>query len=91
MIKPYTKNAKKHPDSQLKLIARSLREYGWRQPVVVDKNDEIIVGHGRMLAYEKYPDGIKEPWVIKAGDLTPEQVKGYRREEYTGQKAELVV
>lgn len=77
-IKLYEKNAKKHPDQQLKLIATSLREYGWRQPIVVDKNDEIIVGHGRYLAYQKFPDGIKEPWVIKADDLTPEQVRGYR-------------
>ena len=75
---PYSKNAKKHPDSQLKLIAISLREYGWRQPIIVDKDDVIIVGHGRWIAYQKYPEGIKEPWIVKADDLTPEQVRGYR-------------
>ena len=48
-IKPYEKNPKKHPDSQLKLIALSLKEYGWRQPIVIDNNNEIIVGHGRWL------------------------------------------
>lgn len=69
-IKPY--------DKQLKQIAISLREYGWRQPIVVDKDDVIIVGHGRWMAYKKYPEGIKEPWIEKATDLTPEQVKGYR-------------
>src|SRR3990167_6574023 len=74
----YEKNTKKHPDSQLKLIAESLKEYGWKQPIVTDKNDVIIVGHGRWLAYQKYPEGIKEPWIIKAGDLNPEQVRGYR-------------
>jgi len=74
----YEKNTKKHPDSQLKLIAVSLKEYGWKQPIVTDKNDVIIVGHGRWLAYQKYPEGIKEPWIIKADDLTPEQVRGYR-------------
>ena len=58
-IKPYPKNYKKHPDSQLKIIARSLKEYGWRQPIVVDKDDIIIVGHGRWMAYKKYPEGIK--------------------------------
>lgn len=78
MPKLFAKNAKKHPDVQLKLIAKSLRAYGWRQPIVVDKNDIIIVGHGRWLAYEKYPEGIKEPWIVKADDLTPEQVRGYR-------------
>jgi len=74
----YEKNTKKHPDSQLKLIAESLKEYGWKQPIVTDKSDVIIVGHGRWLAYQKYPEGIKEPWIIKADDLTPEQVRGYR-------------
>lgn len=78
LTKPYEKNAKKHPDAQLKQIALSLKEYGWRQPVVVDKEGTIIVGHGRMLAYEKYPEGIKEPWIEVAKDLTPEQVRGYR-------------
>ena len=77
-IKPYSKNSKKHPDNQLKQIASSLKEFGWRQPIVVDKNNVIIVGHGRWLAYQKYPEGIKEPWIIKADDLTDEQVKAYR-------------
>jgi len=78
MPKLYQKNAKKHPDKQLKLIANSLKEFGWRQPILVDKNDEIIVGHGRWMAYQKYPEGIKEPWIVKADDLTDEQVKAYR-------------
>jgi len=77
-IKPYTKNAKKHPDAQLKQIASSLKSFGWRQPIVVDKDNTIIVGHGRWLAYQKYPEGIKEPWIVKADDLTPTEVKAYR-------------
>jgi DNA modification methylase len=77
-ITPYEKNAKKHPEAQLRQLALSLREYGWRQPIVVDKDNVIIVGHGRYMAYQKYPDGIAEPWVVKADDLTHEQVKGYR-------------
>lgn len=77
-IRPYSKNAKKHPDAQLKQIALSLKEYGWQQPIVVDKNNEIIVGHGRYFAYEKYPEGIEKPWIQKADKLTPEQVRGYR-------------
>lgn len=75
---PYAKNAKKHPDSQLKQIALSLKEYGWQQPIVTDKDDVIIVGHGRYEAYQKYPEGIGEPWVVKADKLTKEQVRGYR-------------
>lgn len=79
-IKPYEKNAKKHPDKQLLQIAKSIKEFGWRQPIVVDKNDTIIVGHGRWFAYEKFGKklDLKEPWIEKAEDLTDEQVKAYR-------------
>lgn len=79
-IIPYTKNAKKHPDKQLKLIAKSLQEFGCRQPIIIDKNNEIIVGHGRWLAYMKYKDDyqLKEPTIERADDLTPQQVKAYR-------------
>ena len=67
-IKPYAKNSKKHPDSQLKLIAKSIKEFGWQQPIVVDKNNEIIVGHGRWFAYEKYKNemSLPEPEIKKA-------------------------
>lgn len=78
LIQPYAANAKKHPDTQLRQIAASLKEFGWQQPIVTDKNDVIIVGHDRWFAYQKYPDGIKDPWVVKAEDLTPLQVKAYR-------------
>ena len=51
---PYSKNAKKHPDKQLKLVAKILKEFGWQQPIIVDKNDTIIVGNGRWMAYNEY-------------------------------------
>ena len=76
-IIPYSKNAKKHPDKQLKLIAASLKEFGWQQPIVVDKKGVIIVGHGRYYAYKKYPQGIEEP-PINIADLTKEQSLAYR-------------
>jgi site-specific DNA-methyltransferase (adenine-specific) len=76
-VKLYNKNAKKHPDKQLKQIANSLKEFGWQQPIVVDKNGVIIVGHGRWLAYQKYPEGIAEP-DIKVANLSEEQAKAYR-------------
>ena len=75
---PYKNNSKKHPDAQLKKIAKSLAKFGWRQPIVVDKDDVIIVGHGRWEAYKKYPAGIKEPRIEIADDLTPEEVSAYR-------------
>ena len=75
-IKPYQKNAKKHPTDQVKLIARSIKEFGFNQPIVIDKNNEIIVGHGRyeaakLLALDDVP-------VLKLENLTPAQVKAYR-------------
>ena len=51
-IKPYDKNAKKHPDKQLKLIADSIKAFGWQQSIKLGDKDTIIIGHGRWLAYE---------------------------------------
>lgn len=78
-IKPYPKNAKKHPDKQLKQIAQSIKEFGWQQPIVVDKKGVIIVGHGRWFAYKKYKDELKLPKPeIKTANLTEKQAKAYR-------------
>ena len=49
-IKPYLKNAKEHKESQVKKIANSIKEFGFNQPIVIDKNNVIIVGHGRYIA-----------------------------------------
>jgi len=86
-IRPYPKNAKKHPKKQIELIANSIERFGWQQPIVVDKDGEIIVGHGRYLAY-KSRESLPEPWVTdnlgntlsgKQGkELTPKEVKAYR-------------
>ena len=46
-IKPYRKNAKKHPKKQIGQIAASIEKFGFNQPIVVDKDNVIIVGHGR--------------------------------------------
>ena len=75
-IKMYQKNAKKHPQEQIAIIANSIKEFGWRQPLVIDSNGEIIVGHGRYLAAQQL--GMKEVPCILADDLTPEHIKAYR-------------
>jgi len=49
-IIPYSKNAKKHPSKQIKQIANSIKEFGFNQPIVIDKNNVVIVGHGRLEA-----------------------------------------
>lgn len=76
LIKPYAKNAKKHSEKQITQVADSIREFGFSQPIVVDINNEIIVGHGRYEA-AKLLDLAEVP-VLVAKNLTPAQVKAYR-------------
>lgn len=78
MITPYQNNAKKHPDLQVSQIAKSIEAFGMNQPIVVDKNGVIIVGHGRYLALQMLGWDIKPEWVIQKDDLTDEQVAAYR-------------
>ena len=75
-IRPYVNNPKTHPDKQIEHIANSLKEFGWKQPIVVDKNNICVVGHGRLQAAKKLK--MKEVPVVLADDLTDEQIKAYR-------------
>lgn len=75
-IKPYERNAKKHPDEQVGHIANSIREFGWQQPIVVDKDGVIVIGHGRLLAAKKL--GLDEVPVVKNEDLSESQIKALR-------------
>ena len=50
---PYARNSRTHSDAQINQIAASIREFGFRSPVLVDKNNTIIAGHGRVLAAMK--------------------------------------
>ncbi len=77
---PYKSNIKKHPLDQLYKLALSIKEFGWRQSIVVDKDNVIIVGHGRWEAYSKYKDemSLPEPRIEVASDMSEEQVKAYR-------------
>lgn len=76
-IKPYTKNAKKHPKKQVEQIAASIKEFGMNQPIVVDAQGVIIVGHGRYEALKLLGWPLKPEWV-KTVDLSEEQAKAYR-------------
>jgi site-specific DNA-methyltransferase (adenine-specific) len=75
-IRPYEKNAKKHPEKQVFQIAESVKRFGWQQPIVVDKDGVIIVGHGRFFAWKQY--NLPEPPIQVASNLTPEEVMAYR-------------
>jgi ParB-like chromosome segregation protein Spo0J len=73
---PYGKNAKEHPPAQVERIANSIKRFGWQQPIVVDRNKVVIIGHGR-LAAAKLLNLDKVP-VKFEDDLTDAQVKALR-------------
>jgi len=73
---PYEKNQKKHPKSQVAQIAESIKQYGFIQPIVIDSENVIIIGHGRLLAAIEL--GLEEVPVLVANDLTEVQVKALR-------------
>jgi hypothetical protein len=75
-VLPYENNVKKHPPAQVAGIANSIKQFGWDQPIVVDKDGVIIKGHGRRLAAISL--GYKEVPVLVRDDLTPEQVRAAR-------------
>jgi DNA modification methylase len=75
-IKPYENNPRKLKDAAIEKVAMSLKEYGFRQPIVVDKDRIIVVGHTRYRASKKL--GFKEVPITIADNLTPEQINAYR-------------
>jgi DNA modification methylase len=75
-ITPYGRNARKIPPQAVDKVAASIREFGWRQPIVVDGQGVIICGHTRLLAAQKL--GLNEAPVHVADNLTPAQVRAYR-------------
>lgn len=74
-IIPYSKNAKKHDKKQVEKIANSIKEFGFNQPVVVDKDNVVIVGHGRLEAAH-YLKMTKVP--VLQVDLPSDKAKAYR-------------
>jgi DNA modification methylase len=74
-VKPYANNPR-HNDDAVDAVAQSIREFGFRQPIVVDAEGVIVVGHTRYKAALKL--GLKKVPVHVATDLTPEQIKAYR-------------
>lgn len=72
---PYDKNPRIN-DNAVDLVANSIREFGFKQPIVIDKNKVIIAGHTRWKAAKQL--GLDEVPCVLADDLTPAQVKAYR-------------
>ena len=85
-IHPYEKNPRFN-DAAVDAVAKSIQEFGWRSPIVVDKDMVIVCGHTRLKAAIKL--GLTEVPVHIAADLTPEQIQAYRiADNKTGEIAE---
>jgi DNA modification methylase len=75
LLIPYAKNARTHSDEQVAQIAGSIKEFGFNNPVLVDADNSVIAGHGRLMAARKL--GYKEVPVVKLEHLTESQRKAY--------------
>jgi DNA modification methylase len=75
-IKPYENNPRKLSEQAIQKVAMSLKEYGFRQPIVVDKNMVIVAGHTRYRASKKL--GLKQVPISVIDNLSEEQINAYR-------------
>lgn len=73
---PYDRNTKKHDKTQINNVAESIKQYGFVQPIVIDKDNVVVIGHCRLLAAKKLK--MKEVPCVCVDDLTEEQVKTLR-------------
>ena len=72
---PYSRNARTHSEEQIQKVARSIEEFGFTNPILVDKDDTVIAGHARLEAAKSL--GMTEVPTIVLEHLSPEQVKAY--------------
>ncbi len=72
---PYARNARTHSDEQIAQIAGSIKEFGFNNPVLIDKDNGVMAGHGRLAAARKL--GLKEVPCIRLEHLTETQRKAY--------------
>lgn len=75
-IFPYPQNSRIHSDAQVALIARSIEDYSFTQPVVIDESNIVLVGHGRLLAAQKL--GLQQVPTLQLKNLTEAQKRAYR-------------
>jgi hypothetical protein len=74
-LKPYEKNPRKN-DEAVEYVANSIKEFGFKVPIVIDKDGVIVAGHTRYKASKKL--GLEEVPCIIADDLSEEQIKAFR-------------
>lgn len=73
---PYANNAKIHDEKAISAVAESIKQFGFVQPVVIDKNNEIVIGHCRVLASKKL--NLETVPCVCVDELTEEEVKALR-------------
>lgn len=76
VLKPYEGNARKHPKKQLKALSKSIKEYGFNSLVLIDKDYNIVCGHGRVESAKMA--GLQEVECKILDNLTDEQIKAFR-------------
>lgn len=75
-LRPYERNAKKHDKAQIDNVAKSIAEFGMVQPIVIDCDNNVIIGHCRLLACKKL--GLEVVPTVKLEDLSPEEANKLR-------------
>lgn len=75
-LKPYANNAKVHTAEQIEQIKRSIAEFGMNDPIAVWHDNEIVEGHGRLLALMEMPEITQVP-IIRLDEMTDEQRRAY--------------
>jgi len=75
-LKPYTNNPRIIPEVAITNVANSIKKFGWQQPIVIDEENNIIVGHTRYLASKKLL--LKKVPVKKINGLSPDDINAYR-------------
>lgn len=73
---PYENNTKTHPPEQVDRIAESIKRFGWQQPIVVDRENVVIIGHGRLMAAKQLM--LDTVPVVYADNLTEEEAQALR-------------
>ena len=76
---PYENNAKLHPPEQIDRLANGIKAFGWTQPIVIDKDNVIVIGHGRLMAAKQLH--LEKVPVVMRDDLTDDEINACRLED----------
>lgn len=76
---PYPNNAKMHPPEQIDRLANGIKQFGWTQPIVIDKDNVIVIGHGRLMAAKQLM--LDRVPCVRRDDLTEAQINACRLED----------